>query len=173
MVQRNRTLTLTEIRDCFPEGKEILRYQLAKTTRKINQVENFLLTVYNDENNSPDVQNFVTAYVHAFYLSSLTKQHNRIKRELAMHNGDFSNDLTKAKSIPLQQLFSPANPRQSGKRIMCKCPFHDEKQASFVIYLDSNSFHCFSCKSGGTTIDFIMKLNGCDLRSAIQYLNNL
>lgn len=40
---------------------------------------------------------------------------------------------------------------------MC-CPFHDEKTPSFSVYREGKRWKCFGCQSGGSVIDFVMKL---------------
>jgi DNA primase len=48
--------------------------------------------------------------------------------------------------------------RDDGRRIAMRCPFHNEKSASFTLYPD-NSFHCYGCGANGSgAIDFCMKL---------------
>ena len=42
-----------------------------------------------------------------------------------------------------------------------KCPFHgggDERSASFKIYDDSGSYHCFGCKESGNAINFLRNM---------------
>lgn len=49
--------------------------------------------------------------------------------------------------------------RDDGRRIMIRCPFHKDRTASFVLYID-NSFNCFGCgKNGQNAIDFTMALD--------------
>lgn len=48
------------------------------------------------------------------------------------------------------------------KNILCPLPDHNEKNPSFRIYDYSNSFYCFSCHSGGSVIDFVMKMDQLD-----------
>lgn len=51
----------------------------------------------------------------------------------------------------------------SGGRFTAKCPFHNENDASFVVYGDG-SFHCFGCWTHGS-IDYILKMGGSELVS--------
>jgi len=44
----------------------------------------------------------------------------------------------------------------SPTRLKMCCPFHEEATPSMVIYLDSNSFHCFGCARNGNAITFLM-----------------
>lgn len=46
----------------------------------------------------------------------------------------------------------------TGRRVSLKCPFHNERTASFTLYPD-NSFHCFGCNVNGQgAIDFCVAL---------------
>ena len=38
-----------------------------------------------------------------------------------------------------------------------KCPFHNEKTPSMVIYPNTNSFYCYGCGTGGSVIDFVSR----------------
>lgn len=48
-----------------------------------------------------------------------------------------------------------------------RCPFHEEKTASFKVYADGKRWKCFGCGEGGTVIDFVMKLFGITFRQAV------
>lgn len=51
-----------------------------------------------------------------------------------------------------------------------KCPLHEEKTASFIVFPQKQTFHCFGCGQGGDVIAFIQKLRNLDFRQAIAYL---
>lgn len=55
-------------------------------------------------------------------------------------------------------------------RFAGNCPFHQEKDASFVVYADQGSWHCFGCKRGGSAFDFVMEEKGCDFADALIHL---
>lgn len=58
-----------------------------------------------------------------------------------------------------------------GKSFMCRCPFHDDSRPSFEISTVYQNGRCWSaCDWSGDVIDFIMKLDGCTLPQAIEYL---
>ena len=38
------------------------------------------------------------------------------------------------------------------------CPFHDEAEASFTVYADSERWYCFGCGLGGDVLDFIQRV---------------
>ena len=51
-------------------------------------------------------------------------------------------------------------------------PFRTEKTASFKVNIDKNVFYDHSAGFGGTTLDFVMKYNNCDIKSALELLKN-
>ena len=50
------------------------------------------------------------------------------------------------------------------------CPFHDEAEASFTVYGDTERFWCFGCGEGGDVLDFVQRVEGLSLPEAIQRL---
>ena len=51
------------------------------------------------------------------------------------------------------------------------CPFHDEGEASFTVYSDTEKFYCFGCGEGGDVLDFIQRVEGLTLPEAIRRLD--
>lgn len=52
-----------------------------------------------------------------------------------------------------------------------KCPFHADKTASMKVYSGDRGFHCFGCHTGGSVIDFVMKLFNLSFWEACVRLN--
>lgn len=171
MNDTRKLLKPTEIVEAFPEGKDILKGILRDVNREIKRIEKGLAELYADETNSEDVKMFVTKYVEVFFLEDLLKRKAMLKRQLGFYDGNKQElDLTTAKSVPIENLFDFKRVRPSRNRISCACPFHAEKIPSFVIYKNNNSFHCFSCKASGDSINFISKLHGYSFIESVKHL---
>lgn len=50
------------------------------------------------------------------------------------------------------------------------CPFHNEKTASFTVYINTQSYYCFGCGSGGDAITFIKNAEGLHYADAVAFL---
>jgi DNA primase len=60
---------------------------------------------------------------------------------------------------------------KAGRTYKALCPFHNEKTPSFVIFPDTQSWHCFgACGIGGDLFGFVMKQEGLDFRGALELL---
>ncbi len=50
------------------------------------------------------------------------------------------------------------------------CPFHNEKTPSFTVYINTQSYYCFGCGSGGDAITFIKNIENLDYGEAVTLL---
>lgn len=61
------------------------------------------------------------------------------------------------------------HPDRSG---FIQCPFHQgDNHGSLKIYDGNRGWHCFGCHTGGTVIDFVMRLFGLNFRQACLRIN--
>src|SRR3989344_5812442 len=59
---------------------------------------------------------------------------------------------------------------KAGSNFKARCPFHNEKTASFFISPSPETYHCFGCNRGGDMVSFIEEIEGLDFRGALKIL---
>ncbi len=57
-----------------------------------------------------------------------------------------------------------------GANYMGLCPFHNERTPSFSVNKSKNFCYCFSCKKGGSPVNFIMEKEGLSYHEALLHL---
>ncbi len=57
-----------------------------------------------------------------------------------------------------------------GANYMGLCPFHNERTPSFSVNRRKNFCYCFSCKKGGSPVNFIMEKEGLSYHDALLHL---
>ncbi len=57
-----------------------------------------------------------------------------------------------------------------GRNYVGLCPFHNEKTPSFSVNSVRNFCYCFSCKKGGSPVNFIMEKEGLSYHDALLHL---
>ncbi len=61
--------------------------------------------------------------------------------------------------------------KKAGRTYKGLCPFHNEKTPSFVVFPDSQNWHCFgACATGGDIFSFVMKRENVDFSDALAIL---
>lgn len=61
--------------------------------------------------------------------------------------------------------------RDAGSYYIGRCPFHDDKTPSFIIYKSDYRYRCFGCGECGDVIDYIMKTRELSFSQAVRRLN--
>ena len=54
--------------------------------------------------------------------------------------------------------------KKAGRSYKGLCPFHQEKTPSFIVFPDSQNFHCFGCGRGGDAFSFYMGVERAEFR---------
>ncbi len=73
--------------------------------------------------------------------------------------------------IPIEDLIgSYVKIDRAGKSYKAKCPFHNEKSASFFISPERGGYYCFGCNSKGDIFNFVEQFEGLDFKGALKVL---
>ena len=62
--------------------------------------------------------------------------------------------------------------RRAGARYMGRCPFHEERTASFSVNPQDKLYYCFGCGAGGDAIGFVRETEQLDFAQAVEWLGD-
>ena len=61
--------------------------------------------------------------------------------------------------------------KKAGRTFKARCPFHQERTPSFVVFPETQTWRCFgACGEGGDIFAFAMKQHGWDFKEALTNL---
>src|SRR4051812_9502135 len=83
---------------------------------------------------------------------------------------DTSVDAVKAAAELVAVVEERTSLRKQGARLVGRCPFHEERTASFSVNPSLGLYHCFGCHKGGDVISFVRETQGLDFAGAIEWL---
>jgi DNA primase len=59
---------------------------------------------------------------------------------------------------------------KAGSNFKARCPFHNEKTASFFVSPARDNYHCFGCNRGGDIFSFVQEIEGLDFIGSLEVL---
>jgi DNA primase len=62
--------------------------------------------------------------------------------------------------------------KHGSRDLVGRCPFHEDKSASFVVTPAKRIFHCMGCGAAGNVIQFVERFDGLSFRHAFELLNS-
>lgn len=75
-------------------------------------------------------------------------------------------------TLPIEKVVSQyITLRKSGNRFTGKCPFHNDRSPSFVVYPETSSYYCFGCKKSGDIFRFVMEIEKLSFKNAVEALS--
>ena len=63
--------------------------------------------------------------------------------------------------------------RPSGQNFAGRCPFHEDRQPSLVVYPVTQTFYCFGCQAYGDVIGFLMQVENLTFLEALEMLRRM
>src|SRR5262245_19409877 len=60
--------------------------------------------------------------------------------------------------------------KRKGRQLVARCPFHEEKTASFTLSPAKGLFHCFGCGKAGDVIGFVVHHDRVSFPEAVRSL---
>ncbi|MFA5504035.1 MAG: DNA primase [Vulcanimicrobiota bacterium] len=57
-----------------------------------------------------------------------------------------------------------------GKNLICRCPWHDDKDASLVVNPEKQLYNCFGCDAKGDVLTFLQETEHLSFRAALERL---
>lgn len=175
--------TERELVEIFSPEPEMIRMKLddwkAEQIAKTKTVKNFLKEIYGLE--VDDLSKwFGELMVKTFLMPDLekcTRHISRLKRILDLFNlqkimgNNNQESIERARRYPIYEITKfRLLLRGCGNKFSSLCPFHEEKHASFYIYPETNTFHCFGCQENGDIIKLTMHLYGASFKEAVKML---
>jgi len=153
---------------------KVLGYDMFEYKRAYN----YTVNVVEEKQARPSITTLTEAmYKHGFFNAYAC--YKRIRERLAeqerkpepirIRANDTKLDIEKAKSVPIEDIIDIPLKRQ-GKILVGHCPFHEDKHPSFVVYPDSNRYHCFGCGQSGSVIDYVMQRYNLTFKEAVRWL---
>jgi len=168
-----------ELIKTFPEAKKIIPLKIKEwEKRKREIIKEETLPYFEKCSRIKDpLKKAFWKEVYGYLADDFTetiKQLQRLKRLWALINAPekakiAEEHITRAKEVPLEELYNFRKLRRYGRSGTCCCPLHDDRGPSFHIY-KTNTWYCFGCHKGGDTIDFIQQLHGLSFQDALNHI---
>jgi DNA primase len=62
--------------------------------------------------------------------------------------------------------------RAAGRNLAGRCPFHDDRHPSMVVFLERGTFRCFACGARGDALGFLCRIHGLSIEGLVERLKS-
>lgn len=101
------------------------------------------------------------------YTTTTTQTSSRLVQDTSTSDRAKTDLVARIKAIPLPDVLSALTGQQYHFGLNL-CPLHNDKEPSLSLDKRRNLWKCFGrCNTGGSAIDFVMRLRGCSAKEAI------
>lgn len=138
--------------------------QIAKLIKEYKQLANYYLQVQRDLKLKKKSWRFTEIIINMI-MKRISDLENKLKYFDVRSDVQFSDDVTKAKSVPVINYLSINN---NG---MVVCPFHDDSNPSMKYYPKNNDLYCWGGCGRKDVIDIVKDKFKVDFKGAIKILN--
>ena len=178
-----RKLTPVELLTIFPEAKTIIPDKITEYEEERELVaENIRRKLL--ANRELEASDFAKWFLRELVKAIDGERLTEIDRHLARlkmlrsisHGGktkhaDFEVAKQQALAVPIESVAEQhTRLRRVGNKLTGLCPLHQERTASFYLFRDTNTFHCFGCQSNGDVITLARLLHGFSFQQALNFL---
>ena len=74
--------------------------------------------------------------------------------------------------VPIEEVIGQyVELKRSGERYLGRCPFHQDRRPSLVVYPETGSFYCYGCQKGGDVFTFLMEIEHLSFKEAVKVLS--
>ena len=170
--------------ECFESDTEMLKEMLLEHV-KDNEIMKKEVSKFINGNNYPELGEirdyFIKKVVEMKWKDDLDKNQRLIKKlsimiaknENKVNFSEWEQKVEHAKERVRIEDVVRYYLKADNLRRRVKCPFHIGNSNHLQVYPKTNSFHCFSCKASGKPIDFVMKIENCDFKEAVDKMQYL
>lgn len=168
-----------------PDCREVIRESIKSLEPIIKEKEDLIIKLQKSVNEAKTdefTKYFCRELIKMEHISELM-EHDRYLRNLKRywnllnptnnHVSNFQEKIEQARNFPIYEVASRfIELIQYGNNYIGLCPLHNEKHASFYLYTENNSYHCFGCQAHGDVIQLTQELYGTDFKGAIKILTD-
>jgi len=168
-------LNYIEIRDAFPEGKQIVNRLIKNKKIVMDTFAMEIREIIKDPYMNETDKMFDISIIEHIHLPKLISEYNRLKKYAFFYqnksSGEYVLKVENARNVKIEDIVETKVRQTGARKATAPCPLHKETKNSFHIYKDTNSFYCFGCCQGGDVIHFVKLMYDLDFKDAVRFLN--